>query len=83
MEIVGKIIEICAAKSGVSQRTGNPWTTQEFVIETEGTHSERCVFSVFGEDKLREFNIRKGEMVTVSLNLDAREYNGRDRKSVV
>ena len=35
------------------------------------------MFSVFGEDRLREFNIQVGEVVTVSFDIDAREYNGR------
>ena len=77
MDITGKIIVVCPAKSGVSQKSGNPWKSQEFVLETEGSHPEKCVFSVFGEDKLNEFNLKVNEVVSVSINLDAREYNGR------
>lgn len=76
MDLVGKIIEVCAKKSGVS-KAGKPWESQEFVLETEGSHPEKCVFSVFGEEKLKEFNIQRGDVITVSINLDAREYNGR------
>lgn len=77
MEITGKIKVVCPAKTGVSQKSGNEWKSQEFVVETEGDHSESCVFNVFGEDKINEFNLKVGELVTVSINLDAREYNGR------
>lgn len=76
MDLVGKIIEVCTKKSGVS-KAGKPWESQEFVLETEGSHPEKCVFSVFGEEKLKEFNIQRGDVITVSINLDAREYNGR------
>ena len=34
MEITGKIIAVLPANSGVSARTGNPWMSQEYVMET-------------------------------------------------
>ena len=77
MEITGKIIVACEPRGGVSQRTGNSWKMQEFVIETVEQYPRKCMFSVFGEDRLREFNIQVGETVTVSFDIDAREYNGR------
>ena len=77
MEITGKIIVACEPRGGVSQRTGNNWKMQEFVLETQEQFPRKCMFSVFGEDRLREFNIQVGEVVTVSFDIDAREYNGR------
>ena len=35
------------------------------------------MFSVFGDDRLREMNIQVGEELVVSFDIDAREYNGR------
>lgn len=77
MEIVGKIIAVCPVKKGVSQNTGKNWMSQEYVLETEGEHPEKCVFTVFGEEKIRDFNLKQNDMVTVSINLNAREYQGR------
>ena len=77
MEIKGKIIQALEPRSGVSQRTGNSWTIQEFVIETEEQYPRKMMFNVFGEDKLREMNIKVGEVLTVSFDIDAREYQGR------
>ena len=77
MEITGKIIVACEPRGGVSARTGNSWKTQEFVIETVEQYPRKCMFNVFGEDRLREFNIKVGETMTVSFDIDAREYNGR------
>ena len=34
MEIQGKIISALPERSGTSQRTGNTWKLQEFVVET-------------------------------------------------
>lgn len=77
MEITGKIIAALPARSGQSARTGNAWMVQEFVIETHDQYPRKCVFNVFGEDKLKEFNIQVGDELTVSFDIDAREYNGR------
>lgn len=78
MEITGKIIKVLEPRSGKSARTGNDWVVQEFVIETvEGAYPRHCVFEVFGQDKLAQMNIQVGETMTVSIDIDAREYNGR------
>lgn len=78
MELTGTIIAIMPAKSGVSARTGNPWMTQEYVIEVPGQYTKKCVFGIFGEDRIKQFNIQSGEQnVTVQFDIDAHEYNGR------
>lgn len=85
MEITGKITHILEARSGVSPRTGAAWMSQSFVIEAiepGRQYPTRCVFDVFGEDRLRQFNIQAGETLTVSFDLDAREFNGRWFNSV-
>lgn len=82
MEIAGKIIQALEPRVGTSQRSGNPWKVQSFVIETHEQYPKRCVFDVFGEDRLREFNIQAGEELVVSFDIDAHEYQGRWYNSV-
>ncbi len=77
MELTGKIIAVLPANSGVSARTGNPWMSQEYVIEVPGQYPRKCVFRIFGEDRIKQFNIVNGADVTVSFDIDAHEYNGR------
>ena len=77
MELTGKIIAVMAAQSGVSARTGNTWMSQEYVIEVPGQYPRRCVFRLFGEDKIKQFNIQQGEDLTIQFDIDAHEYNGR------
>ena len=77
MDLTGKIIAIMPANSGVSQRTGNPWMSQEYVIEVPGQYTRRCMFRLFGEDRIKQFNIQMGQDYTVSFDIDAHEYNGR------
>ncbi|MCR4602976.1 MAG: DUF3127 domain-containing protein [Prevotella sp.] len=77
MDLTGKVIAIMEARSGNSQRTGNPWMIQEYVIEVPGQYSRKMMFSVFGEDRIKQFNIQLGEEITVQFDIDAREYQGR------
>lgn len=82
MEVTGKIIAVLTANSGVSARTGNPWMSQEYVLETHDQYPKKVCFRVFGEDRIKQFNIQAGEELTVSFDLDAHEYNGRWFNSV-
>ena len=65
------------AREGVSQSSGNPWKSQEYVIETQEMHPKKCCFNVFGAEKIQQFNIQLGEMLTVSIEINANEYQGR------
>ena len=89
MDLTGKIIQTLTPRSGVSKK-GTQWAAQDFVLDltpedTTGakyTRSQRVVFTVFGADKLTEMHIAAGELVTVSVDFDAREYDGRWFNSV-
>lgn len=76
MEITGKIIAVLEARGGIS-KTGNEWKMQEYVLETHEQYPRKICFNVFGTDKISQFNIQMGEEMTVSFDINAREYNGR------
>ncbi|MBQ7362042.1 MAG: DUF3127 domain-containing protein [Bacteroidaceae bacterium] len=76
MEITGKIIAVLPERGGVS-KTGNEWKMQEYVLETHEQYPRKICFNVFGADKISQFNIQAGEEMTVSFDINAREYNGR------
>lgn len=77
MELTGKLIAALPTKSGTSQRTGNTWMSREYILEIPGQYVKHFCFTVFGEDRLKQFNLRKDEEVTVHFDIDAHEYNGR------
>ena len=77
MELSGKIIAVQEAKSGTSSKTGNPGMKQEYVMEVPGQFTRRCVFTVFGEERIKQLNIQNGEDITIQFDIDAHEYNGR------
>ena len=77
MDITGKIIAVLEPRGGVSKSSGNPWKVQEYVIETHDQYPRKCAFEVFGEERIKQFNIQVGQELTVSFDVDAHEYNGR------
>lgn len=79
-DITGKIIAVLPTKSGTSAR-GTQWSSQTSVIETHEQYPKRVAFDVLG-DKITEFNLQVGEEVTVSFDINAREYNGKWWNSV-
>lgn len=76
MELSGKIIAVLPAREGVS-KAGNPWKTQEYVLETHDQYPRKMCFNIFGADKIAQFNIQVGEELTVSFDIDCREWQGR------
>lgn len=77
MEATGRIIAVLPAMSGVSQRTGNNWCAQTYVLETTEQYPKRIPFEVFGEDRIKEFGIQLGEEITIRFDVDGREWNGK------
>ena len=76
MELTGKIIAVLPERGGVS-KAGNEWKIQEYVLETMEQYPRKMMFNVFGADRISQFNIQLGETLTVSFDIDSREYNGR------
>ncbi|MCD7899953.1 MAG: DUF3127 domain-containing protein [Bacteroides sp.] len=77
MDFSGKIIAVLPPKSGVSKATGNEWKAQEFVIENHDQYPKKMCFEVFGAEKIEQFAIQMGEELTVSFDIDARQWNDR------
>lgn len=76
MELIGKIIQVLPLQSGTS-KAGNAWKKQEYILETLGTQYPRKVcFNLFG-DNVDKFPMQVGQDVTVSIDIESREFNGR------
>ncbi len=82
MEITGKIIAVLPERGGISQRTGSEWKVQTYVLETQEQYPRKMCFDVFGSDKIAQFAINIGDHLTVSFDIDAREYQGRWYNSI-
>lgn len=75
MEITGKIIVALPEQSGTS-RAGNAWKKREYVLETQETYPRKVFFNFFG-DRVDQYPLSVGEVVTISFDIESREFNGR------
>ena len=75
MEIEGKIIVKLPLQSGTS-RTGNAWSKQEYVLETQEAYPKKVKFDFFG-DRANQYPLEVGDFVRVSYDIESREFNGR------
>ena len=76
MEVVGKIIQVLPMQEGVG-RNGNPWKLQGYVLETIENYPRKVHFEVFGEDRIKNNPCEIDQIVTVSFDIESREFNGR------
>lgn len=79
-EISGQIIAVLPTRSGTSAR-GTEWSSQTAVVETKEQYPKKVAFDVMN-DKIAQFNLQVGDYVTVSYDVEAREYNGKWWNSV-
>lgn len=75
MEIKGKIIAALPEMSGVS-KSGNNWKKREYVLETQETYPKKVHFDFFGE-RADQYPLSVGDEITLSFDIESREYNGR------
>ncbi|MBP3586247.1 MAG: DUF3127 domain-containing protein [Paludibacteraceae bacterium] len=77
MEVSGKIIQVLPLQSGISKTSGNPWQLQAYVLETQEQYPRKVHFEIFGEDRIKNNACEMDELVTVSFDIESREFNGR------
>ena len=77
MEATGKIVAVMPIRGGISQRTGNQWASQSFVLETQDQYPKHIPFDVFGAEKISTYNIQMGDELTIQFDVDGREWEGK------
>lgn len=74
----GVIQKAFQLRTGVSQRSGNQWQSQEFLIQEIGVqYPQSLVFNVFGAERLQTLNLKVGDEVTAHLNFSTRVWQDR------
>jgi len=71
--ITGKIIAVLPLQSGQGQK--GEWKKQDAVIETDGQYPKKICVTFFNKALTDEVEL--GNRITVTVNLDSREYNGK------
>lgn len=73
VKFTGKIISAGQVQMGTSQN-GTQWSSQEYVIEElNQQYPSRAVIQVYGSDKIQQFGIQVGEIITANIGLKAHQ----------
>jgi hypothetical protein len=76
IKLTGRIAEVLPVNTGVSQRTGNQWMSQDYIFEYfmwsgQQRATQLCV-RIFGEDNIKRHNLKAlEENVTLTLRLES------------
>lgn len=74
MEIKGTIVQILEPLTG--QGANGEWRKQSYIVEVPGVYPRKICVDVWGNN-IDAFQIKLQEELTVSLDIESREYNGK------
>lgn len=74
LKITGHVIELLEEQSGTGKN--GPWRKQDFILETDGKFQNKVCITQWGEN-IEKFGLKLQDSVTVHIDLQSREYNGR------
>lgn len=74
MELTAKLLQVLDPAQGEGKN--GPWKRQDFIVETDDQYPKKICISNWN-DKIDLGSLKEGETVTISVNIESREYNGR------
>jgi Domain of unknown function (DUF3127) len=74
MELSAKLIQLLPLQTGTGKN--GQWKKQDIIVETEGTYPKKVCISIWG-DKISESVLKIGSQLSISFDVESREYNGR------
>ena len=75
LSISGIVYNVLPLQTGMS-KAGNAWQKQDFILETMEKYPRMVCINLFG-DRVEKFPVQVGRLVTVSIDIESREFNGR------
>ena len=77
MELQGRVVRLLPPKEGVSQSTGNPYRTQEFIFgyyeSADSIYEKNIVLNVRNEN-IEKYKLAENDKIKVRISLGCREY---------
>lgn len=74
MQLTAKLIQLLPLQTGTGKN--GQWKKQDIIVETEGQYPKKVCVSIWG-DKINESLLVVGSMLSISFDVESREYNGR------
>lgn len=74
MQLTAKLIQLLPLQSGEGKN--GPWKKQDIILETDGQYPKKICVSIWG-DKINPAILVPGDSLTVSFDIESREFNSR------
>jgi hypothetical protein len=83
MDVKGTLVAILPLEQGIT-KAGKDWQKLTIVIEfSEGNYQKKLALSATKEELIKTLqNLKQGDSITASINLESREFNGKWFNSV-
>lgn len=77
MEVKGKLIEVTIPEAGTS-KNGKDWIKSLAIIETDGQYPKKIAVELGKEELINKVaELKLGSEITIKVNIESREFNGR------
>ena len=80
MQFEGRVKEVMPVQEGVSQRTGEPWKSQQFIFgyyESPDAMYEREVILKLRNDKVDQYKLQQGDQIKARFATGVNTYEGK------
>jgi hypothetical protein len=74
MQLTATLVQVLPLQKGVGKN--GEWKKQEIIVETGGQYPKKVCISIWG-DKINESLLQTGKALSISFDVESREYNGR------
>jgi len=74
MQLTATLNQLLPLQTGESKNC--TWRKQDIIVETDGQYPKRICLSVWG-DKINESQLQIGDLLTISYEIESREYNSK------
>ncbi len=73
IKLAGKVVQVLEEQSGEGKN--GPWRKRDFILETPGKYPKKVCITQWG-DNIDQHAVQEGLEVTVSVDIQSREYKG-------
>jgi hypothetical protein len=74
MQLTAKLTQLLPLQTGNGKN--GAWKKQDIIVETDGTYPKKVCISIWG-DKINESVLKIGSQLSISFDVESREYNGK------
>lgn len=74
MQLTAKLVQVLPLQKGTGKN--GEWKKQDIIVETDGQYPKKVCISIWG-DKINDNQLKVGNTLNISFDVESREYNSR------